>query len=154
VQKWTIEKVLKFALKKEMGSIRLYSDAQNKVSESSSKEFLKTLVREENEHKNKIMEIMENPEKISKIGKSETIIQNLKIVDYLVDVDLSLDADYQQILIYAGKREKEAHDLYMKLASYEKGSKISRFFSQLAREELKHKYNIEQEYDDIILKYM
>lgn len=154
MSEWTLERALKLALNMEEESIKLYTSAQNKVLNSSSKEFLKHLVKEEEKHKNKILEAMRHLEKVEEIGHFETKIQDLKIVDYLEDVSLSPEADYQQILIYAGKREKATHDFYIELARKYKGKQIGKMFAKLAQEELNHKYRLEQEYDDVILKYM
>ena len=150
----TLERVLKLALNMEEQSIKIYTSAQNKASNPSSEVLLKELVKEEEKHKSKILTAIRDPEKVKEIGSLGTKIYDLKIVDYLKDVDLAPDADYQQILIYAGKREKETHDLYMGLAKKYRNKQIGKMFAQLAEEELKHKYKLEKEYDDVVLKWM
>lgn len=150
----TLRRALKLALNMEEQSIEIYTSAQDKVLNRSSKVFLKELVEEEKNHRNKILEVMRDPEKVKEIGSLESGIKDLKIVDYLEDVSLSPDADYQQILVYAGKRERETHDFYMKLAKQYRNKQIGQMFSKLAREELKHKYRLEREYDEVILKWM
>lgn len=154
MSEWTLDKALNLALKMEEQSIRLYTSAQDRVSSLGSKKLLRELVVEEEKHRDNILEAMEDPNKIREIGSLETKIQDLKIVDTLVDVPLSPEADYQQILIYAGKREKEAHDLYMELARMYREKQIGKMFAKLAQEELKHKYRLEQEYDDVVLREM
>lgn len=154
MSEWTLERVLKRAINMEEESIQLYTSAQHKILHSGSAEFLKELVKEEQGHKNKILEAIQDSDKIKEIGSLETRIEDLKIVDYLEDVTLSPEADYQEILIYAGKREKTTHDFYMEMARKYRDKQIGKMFARLAQEELKHKYRIEQEYDDIILKYM
>ena len=150
----TLQNVLKLALSMEERSIEIYTSAQNKVLNPSSKVLLNELVKEEEKHKNKILEAMRDPKKVKEIGSLETRIHDLKIVDFLKDVSLAPDADYQQILIYAGKREKETHDFYLELAKKYRDTQIGKMFANLAREELKHKYNIEKEYDDVVLEWM
>jgi len=150
----TLKKALKFALNMEEESIELYTSAKEKVMNPSSKVLLHDLASEEEKHKKKILEAMRDPENVREIGSLETKIPDLKIVDYLEDVSLSPDADYQQILIYAAKREKATHDFYMELAGKYLGKQIGRMFAKLAREELGHKYILEQEYDEVILKWM
>jgi len=154
LSEWTLDKALNLALKMEEQSIHLYTLAQDRVSSLGSKKLLRELVVEEEKHRDNILEAMEDPNKIREIGSLETKIQDLKIVDTLVDVPLSPEADYQQILIYAGKREKEAHDLYMELARMYREKQIGKMFAKLAQEELKHKYRLEQEYDDVVLREM
>ena len=152
--RWTLEKVLCLALNMEKESIQLYTSAKDKALNPASKQFLNDLVEEEKKHENKILDVRKNPEKIEEIGFLNKSIDDLKIVDWLEDVSLSPEAGYQQILIYAGKREKTAHDLYFWLAKRYQNKNIGRVFSRLAQEELKHKYLLEKEYDDIILKEM
>ncbi len=154
LSEWTLETALKLALAMEKESIELYTTAQDKVLNPSSKVLLKGLVEDEEKHKEKILEAMRDPEKVEEIGFVVTKIQDLKIVDYLEDVSLSPEADYQQILIYAGKREKATHDFYMELAKKYGIKQFGKMFAKLAREELKHKYKLEKEYDDIVLKWM
>ena len=154
MSEWTLESALRLALKREEESIRLYTSAQDKVLNRSSIELLKEFVVKEEEHKSKILEVMKQQEKAEELGDSEAKTQDLKIVDYLEDVPLSPDADYQQMLVYAGKREKAAYDFYTQIARKHKGKQIGKTFTQLAQEELKHKQRLEQEYDDVILKQM
>ena len=151
---WTLEKALRLALKREEASIRLYTAAQDKVLNRSSIELLKEFIAEEEKHKTKILEVIKQQKKAEELGVSKIETQDLKIVDYLEDVPLSPDADYQQMLVYAGKREKAAYDFYTQIAEKHKGKQIGKTFTQLAQEELKHKQRLELEYDDVILKQM
>ena len=132
----------------------LYTAAQDKALNRSSVELLKEFVVEEEKHKSKILEVLEQREKMEELGDLETEIQDLKIVDSLEDVPLSPDADYQQLLVYAGKKEKAAYNFYLQIAEKHKGKQIGKTFTQLAQEELKHKQKLEQEYDDVVLKQM
>ncbi len=152
--KWTLVKVLKLAISMEEESIKLYTSAQKKDFSPGSSQFLQELVAEEEKHKKKISDVIKDTSKIKEIGQSEDLVQDLKIVDYLKDVSISEDADYQQILIYAAKREKTTHDFYVELARKYRTNHIGIVFSKLAQEELKHKYKLEKEYDDVVLKHM
>ena len=138
----------------EEQSIQLYSTAQEKVTNPASRTFLKELVTEEGRHRTNLLQAMEDPGKIQEIGTLDTVVQDLKIVDTLKDATLSPDADYQDILIYAAKREKVTHDFYIEMAMKYKESQIGKMFVNLAQEELRHKYRLETEYDDIVLKWM
>ncbi len=151
---WTLERALNLALEMEEQSIRLYTSAQDRVVNPGSRRFLKELAAEEERHRRSIREAMEDPDKIEEIGSLDAKIQDLKIVDRLEGVSLSPEADYQQILIYAAKREKETHDFYMELAAKYREKQIGRMFARLAQEELKHKHRLEREYDDVVLKEM
>jgi rubrerythrin len=151
---WTLDKALNLAVSMEEQSIKLYTSAQDIAVNPGSKQFLKELVEEEKSHKTKILQAMEDPSKVEEIGGLDKKIQDMKIVDELVPTSLSPEADYQEILIYAAKREKETHDFYISLAEKNLETKIGKMFARLAQEELRHKYRLELEYDDVILSQM
>jgi rubrerythrin len=125
--------------------------AQKKVNYPSSKKFLQELAQEELKHKEKLLAIMENKEKLSELG-THAKVQDLKIVDTMKATTLSEDADYQRILVHAAKREKATYDYYNSLAQGLEGTEVGNLFSKLAQEELTHKNRLEREYDDYILK--
>ncbi len=143
--------IIDAAVKIEEQSYALYMRAQKKVNYPSSQKFLRELARKELGHKRKLLTIMKNKEKISKLG-SQAKVQDLKIVDAMKDVTLTEDADYQSILIFAAKREKSTYDYYSSLARGLEGTEIGELFSKLAQEELIHKNRLEREYDEYILK--
>jgi len=151
---WTMEKAMDRAVAMEEESIQLYTDAQDKVVNPGSKQFLKELVAEEEKHRSNILAAKEDPSKIEEIGSLSTPVQDLKISDGLVATTLSPEASYQEILIYAAKREKETHDFYMQLARSYRESQVGKMFAAFAQEELRHKYLLEKEYDDVILWQM
>jgi len=151
---WTMEKAMDRAVAMEEESIQLYTDAQDKVVNPGSKQFLKELVAEEEKHRSNILAAKEDPSKIEEIGSLSTPVQDLKISDGLVATKLSPEASYQEILIYAAKREKETHDFYMQLARSYRESQVGKMFAAFAQEELRHKYLLEKEYDDVILWQM
>ncbi len=143
--------VLKAAIEIEEQSFTLYTMARNRAKHPSSRKFLTELAQEELQHKKKLSTILENEEKLSELGEHADKIQDLKIVDFMVETTLNEDADYQQILIFAAKREKATYDYYNSLALGLRGTETGRLFSKLAQEELAHKNKLEREYDDYIL---
>ncbi|UCE43938.1 MAG: ferritin family protein [Candidatus Bathyarchaeota archaeon] len=146
-----LKAILESAVKIEEQSYALYTMAQRKVSYPSSKSFFEELAQEELRHKEKLLGIMENKERISELGLGASTIQDLKIVDMMKATALSDDVDYQRILIYAAKREKSTYEYYNSLALGFKGTEIGEVFSKLAQEELKHKNRLEREYDEYVL---
>ena len=143
--------ILKVAVKIEEQSYTLYTTAQERVKTPSSKKFLQELAQEEQKHKEKLLEIIENEERISELGSHTRNIQDLKIVDVTEDTTLSEHADYQGILIYAAKREKSTYEYYNSLALGLEGTEVGELFSRLAQEELTHKNKLEREYDEYVL---
>lgn len=150
--KLTLKAVLEAAVKIEEQSYALYALAQGKVNYPSSKKFLKELAQEEVKHKEKLLAIMENKEKLSELGLHTGKVQDLKIVDAMKDTTLSEDADYQRILVFAAKREKSTYEYYNLLAAGLEGTEVGDLFSKLAGEEVKHKNRLEKEYDEYLMK--
>lgn len=153
MSKLSLDEILDLAILMEDQSIQIYTSAQNKVVNPGSKEMLKTLVIEEKGHKKRLFEIKEKEKLLENFSSTEKIL-DLKITDALVKESLSAEAGYQEILIFAAKREKETHDMYVNLAKKYKGSGMENVFMQLAQEELRHKYLLEKEYDDNVLIWM
>lgn len=151
---WTVEMVLNRVLAMENQSYGLYVWAIDRALNSDAKTLLKELAEEELRHKEKISEVLKNRERISEIGSRVEKVEDLKIVDWLEDTKLSEDATYQEILIFAGKREKETYEYYRELSQRFGENEVGKLFSKLAQEELKHKNRIEREYDQYVLQEM
>ncbi len=152
MSEWTLEKALNLAVSMEEDSIKLYSSARNNVVNPGSR-ILKELVEEEKWHKSNLLQTKEDPGKIQEIGTLATVVQDLRIVDYLEGTSLNPEVDYQDILIYAIKREKATHD-FIEMAKRYRESQIGEMFANLAQEELMHKDRLEAEYDDVVQKWM
>jgi rubrerythrin len=148
-QNW--KAIIEGAVKVEDQSIALYTMALENAKYPSSKVFLKELLEEEKHHKKKLDAILKDRSKISQLGSSDSMIQDLKIVDMLEDTPLSDEADYGAILVYAAKREKSTYDYYKTLALGLRGTDMGKLFSKLAQEELGHKNKLEREYDEYVL---
>ena len=151
---WTLERALDLAVMMEEQSIQLYTTTMNVVQSPGSKQFLKELLEIEEGHKEKLLEAKSNPEKIAEIGSLHSKIPDLGIAEISSEETLSPGADYQQILLFAAQREKDAHDYYMSLARKYKGKRIGEMFEAFAQEEMKHKYRLELEYDEFVLQDM
>jgi rubrerythrin len=146
-----LEEVLNFAISKEQESIDFYSEL---AARSGHKPHMKTLfmqfANEERGHKKKLEGILDGKSVSFTSGK----LLDLKIADYTVDPDKNdkfEDLDYQRALLLAMKREKAAFRLYSDLASATPDPSVETAFTELAKEEAKHKLRFEIEYDDGVL---
>jgi rubrerythrin len=143
------DEVIQFAITKEQEAVDLYSKMAGRTDSASGKILFKELADMERGHKSKLERLDRGHFASQKIQP----IQNLKIADYLIDVDLKPDSGYQDILLFAAKREKAAFDLYTDLGRvYATVPEIKRMFDVLAQEEAYHKFKIEREYDENIYK--
>jgi len=146
----SVEEVLEFAIGEEENAMKFYTElAERSTNEQMKKTFL-GFAKEEKGHKEKLLAV--------KAGKSLTPavkkIRDLKIADYLVEVDADKELNYQEALILAMKKEKAAFKLYNDLADATEDSSLYSLLLELAQEEAKHKLRFEVEYDDNVLREM
>jgi len=151
---WTLDMIINRAVDIEEQSYSIYAGAIDKVEALGAKAFLKELADWELEHKAKLLAIKDDPKKMEEFNRNMPKVQDLKIVDYLKEVSLTdvSQYEYQQLLIFAGKREKETFDHYDDLAKKLGDNEVGRLFARLAAEEMTHKDKIEKEYDQYVLR--
>ncbi len=141
--------IIQFAIDKEQEAIDLYTDMSKRTTTSSGKILFNELADMEKGHKSKL----ENLDMDYFLSQEIRPVTDLKIADYLINVSLTPDATYQDILLYAAKREKAAFNLYTDLAhAYSPMPDIKKIFEVLAQEEAAHKLKLEREYDDNVYK--
>ena len=144
----SIEDVLDYAIGKEQEAHDLYMEVANMVTRPGMRETFEELAEMEMGHRRRL----ENIKAGNLDGFSPAAVQNLKISDHLVDVEPHPNMDYQEVLLFAMKAEQRAHDLYVALANAVSDASLYQVFSDLAKEELRHKHFFETEYDDVILE--
>jgi rubrerythrin len=141
--------VMQFAINKEQEAVDLYSGLARRTKNPGGKIMFTELADMEKGHKAKLEKLDLGYFKAKKLKTPE----NLKISDYLVDVQLAPDSSYQDILLFAAKRERAAFDLYTDLSTlYASTPEIKKMFDVLAQEEALHKLKLEREYDDNVYK--
>lgn len=141
--------VIQLAINNEQDAADLYSGLAERADGPAAKAHFEQLANMERGHKKKL-EVLD-----SAYFESQKIDppQDLKISDYLVDVELQPDSNYQDTLLFAAKCEKAAANLYTDLAAVYSGTpEVSKMFQVLAQEEAHHKLLIEREYDENVYK--
>jgi rubrerythrin len=144
----SIEELLDFAIGEEEAAAAFYEKLAAKMDRRWMQEIFEQFSREEKGHKAKLLRIKSGELPAPPLQK----VIDLKIGDYLVDADLSAEMDYQEALIVAMKKEKEAFRMYTDLASVADDERVRDLLLSLAQEEAKHKLRFEIEYDEMILK--
>jgi rubrerythrin len=142
-----VDEILDFAIGREQAAHDFYTDLAGKVETTGMGKIFIQFAQEELGHKKKLEGIKEG----KRLVPSEKKILNLKIADYVVDVDPAEELDYQKALILAMKREKSSYKLYSDLSDSIDDADLKQTFLALAQEEAKHKLRFEVEYDDVIL---
>ncbi|MCD6332244.1 MAG: ferritin family protein [Bacteroidales bacterium] len=144
----SVDDILNFAIEREQESYDLYHELATRARNREMKEVFTQFSKEEEGHKKRLISI----QKSGQFKVADKIIRNLKIGDYLVDIEPTTNMSYQEALILAMKKEKAAFRLYNDLASKVSDGLLQSIFLTLAQEESKHKLRFELEYDKIILK--
>ncbi|MFH2095120.1 MAG: ferritin family protein [Bacteroidota bacterium] len=140
--------ILDFAISREQEAVDFYTRLAQKARNKEMKQVFTGFAAEETGHKKRLQSIKESRQ-FRFTGKE---IQDLKMSDYLVDMEVTPDMTYQNSLIVAMKREKAAFRLYMDLSDKITDGLLKNIFLSLAQEESKHKLRFELEYDEFILK--
>ena len=143
----SIEEILDFAIASETEANKFYTELAGQMENPAMREVFEGFAKEELGHKARLQEV--------KKGNIQTKLEkvtDLKIADYMVDVQPSPNMDYQSAIILAMKKEKAAFKLYTTLASKTQDAELRNMFLSLAQEEAKHKLRFEIEYDDEVMK--
>ena len=143
-----VDNILDFAIENEESAAKFYTELASKMSHEHMREVFLAFAAEEKGHKAKLLAIKAAKQMLP----AEQRVLDLKIGDYLEDVELSADLDYQRALTLAMKAEKAAFKLYHTLASATDDPALKAMLLGLAQEEAKHKLRFEIEYDDEFLK--
>ena len=145
----TYNEIIAFAIDKEQEAFELYRDLAGRAQSPSGKILFNELADMEKGHKTRLEKL---DMKYFSSQKLKAPV-DLKIADYLVDVELTTESTYQDILLFAAKREKAAFDLYTDLGRiYVTIPDIKKIFEVLAQEEAYHKLKLEREYDEVVYK--
>ena len=144
----TLEEILDYAIALEQKAVDLYTMIAEKATSEHNREMFLSFAKEEMGHKLKLENVKLGKIEIGATGK----VMDLKISDYANDVELTDNASYQTILMYAMKQEKQAFRLYTDMAARAETEEIKNLFLSLAFEEANHKLRFEIEYDENVLR--
>lgn len=144
----SINDILDFAMQAEQEAVDFYTELAGQSKNENIREIFLQFAKEEVGHKSKLMKIRETGN--FTIGTSP--VPDLKVADYLVDVEAKPGMSYQEALILAMKKEKAAFRLYMDLSAKANDEAFKELFLSLAMEESRHKLRFEIEYDEFVLK--
>ena len=142
----SVDDVLEFAIGEEQAAAEFYTRLAEQMTKPMMREVFETFAQEEVGHKKKLLAVKEGGE----FEGVEGSVADLKIAEYVIDVEPSPDMDYQRALLVAMKKEKAAFKLYKDLAASAANGRVKQVFLTLAQEEAKHKLYFEVEYDDML----
>jgi len=144
----SVDEALDFAIEREQEASDFYTHLAGKMERQGMSQVFRQFAREEMGHKAKLEAVKAG----RTLAPADRRITDLKIGDYLVDVEPTEDMGYQQALTLAMKKEKAAFKLYSDMAAAAPSEDLETLFLGLAQEEAKHKLRFEIEYDDKVLQ--
>lgn len=148
----TIEAILKRAIQIEDESMTLYTSAAASVKDDAVRQRLEEMAAQERGHKAKLEDVLAgNVRWAIRRSKAEPVT-DLRLSDHLVGGSLDPNADYQDVLLFAARREKAAHDFYKAMGEMIEDKLTQNLFEMLAQEELRHKYVLEKTYEEVVYK--
>lgn len=143
----SVDHVLDYSIAREEEAHAFYMDLADKMSTSIMSDVFRSFALEELGHKAKLEGIKAGKQ----LQSSAAEVKTLNIADYVVDIEVTPNLDYQDALIIAMKKEKAAFRLYSDLSAIVQDAGLKEIFAVLAQEEAKHKLRFEVEYDEHIL---
>jgi rubrerythrin len=147
----TIEEILREAIQGEVESHQLYTGAVDLVEAEHIKTLLHELAQEELGHKTALEKLLASPEKISGQVRAlqQATVEDYRIADHLIARPLGPDATFQDVCIFAAKKEQQSHELYRDLAAQNTGEAHD-LLEAMAKDELRHKNLVEGWYEEVV----
>ncbi len=144
----SIDDILDFAINSEQEAVDFYTQLADQSEREEMTEIFQQFAKEEMGHKSRLMNIKQT----GSFEVKDTEIKDLKISDYILDVEPKPNMSYHDALVVAMKKEKAAFKLYLNLADRSPNEEMKNLFLSLAQEESKHKLRFEIEYDEYVLR--
>jgi rubrerythrin len=143
----SVDTVINFAIEKEEKAMSFYQKCADRAKNQGIKKFFLEMVGEETKHRDLLKDL--NPSTLAGIKLEK--VEDLRISDYMIDVEFHDQLTYQEALALSMKKEEKAHAFYLGWKDKCMHEKSAKLFELLANEELKHKRKMETIYDEEIL---
>lgn len=144
----SVDEILSFAIDGEKEAVEFYSGLAKEATRASLKQTFERFAEEEENHVLLLSDMAGNKEKIDSYEFNK--ITDLKISDYMVEVEYKEGMPMPEILKVAMKREEKAVKLYSMLADKTDNADVKKVLIILVQEESKHKLALESMYDDYL----
>jgi rubrerythrin len=141
------EDIIQFAIQREEEAAKGYGDMLKIAADEAAKKLLRDLKEEEIQHKR----VLQGVTTVKVEASATKDVRDLKISDYLVEEPLGPKMNFQDLLVFAAKKEKKAVELYTDLAKRSKTKEQKKLLEFLAKQEKTHKLRLELEYEKHVL---
>ena len=137
----SVDEILEYAIAREVEANQLYTYMAKRMENPEMSKVCEEFAKEELEHKAKLeLEVM----------KRGQVVSDFDISDYMMDVGNETDMDYEELLVFAIKKEEISVSLYTDLAAVVKDKESRETLLSLAQEETEHKLRFETEYRSLL----
>jgi len=145
------EEILELAIEGEVESYELYKSAVDLVQADHIKAMLRELAQEELGHKAALERMLASPGELQwQVQELKAApVQDYKIGDYLVARPIGPGSTFQDVCIFASRKEQQSHELYASMAVQSQG-KVRDLLEAMAKDELRHKNLVERWYEDVV----
>jgi len=140
----SLDAALDFAIAREREAADFYRRLAAQTTNPSVRKTLETFAEVERGHETKLTNAKNGMQTLAGEGSP---LPELKLNDYLSEVEPSPEMSFQDALIVAMKRERAARDLYADLAERAPDETLRALFAQLSREEAGHESTFEDIYE-------
>ena len=139
--------IIQFAIQREEDACKAYGEMSQIAETPGLRELLLELQAEEKKHKELLQDITSEA-----IGNLETHkVIDLKISDFLTEEPPSPDMTFQDLLIFAAKKEQQAVELYTSMKTAVTSDELKKMFDFFIEQEKEHKLKLETEYEKHVL---
>jgi len=142
----SVEQAIEFAIGEEQAAAEFYTRLANESRLPGMRDLLLGFAQEEAKHKAKLQALKAG----GTLGAQPAT--DLRIADYVVEVEAGPYLDFRGALVLAMKKEKAAFRLYSDLADSAGHAQVKAMFAAMAQEEARHKLRFEVEYDDMLVE--
>jgi rubrerythrin len=146
-----VQEILREAIQGEIESYELYTRAVEMVEAAHIKDLLRELAQEEMGHKAALEQILANPASLRvQVERLQAApIQDYQIADHLVAAPLGPHSTFQDVCIFAAKKEQQSYEVYRNLAKQASGE-AQDLLEAMAKDELRHKNLVEGWYEEVV----
>lgn len=144
----SLDEILNFAIGEEQAAAAFYTSLAQQAPGADTRQALLDFAREEQGHEARLKAVKAHGARLA----AGPHVPDLKIADYLVDIQPKPEMPYRDLLLVAMKKELAANRMYTALAAQAGDAGLRETFTQLAQEEAKHKLKFETEYDNLMVE--
>jgi rubrerythrin len=147
----TAEEILNEAIQGEQQSYELYTGMVRMIRAENVKQTLHDLAQEELGHKASLERMLADPGQLhwQVSALLAAPIEDYKIGDLLVARPLGPEATFQDVCIFASRKERQSYQLYTDLAAQSEGE-VRNLLQAMAKDEMRHKNLVERWYEEVV----